>query len=231
MGMKHIIVLLCSIILVCAVNSFAGVIPISPPGEGDLGDLDHSKAYLWEINLKNYIPNGEVLTGAQVSINDIQNWMEPENDILYVSLLDMKTPSKPGDPNQVVTFTDNQAVGNFFGTTNPNWIATSTIGSYSDNNDRYGWTGSSWWKRQIHTEITEDISWNLDINKMISYSGDNGWIGLGFDPDCHYWNTGVKLTLTTKPASVPEPGLFSLMLLGFTGIFGAFLKQRKSKIK
>jgi hypothetical protein len=52
-----------------------------------------------------------------------------------------------------------------------------------------------------------------EINLLNSFI-DDGWIALGFDPDCHIFNDGIKLELTTglSITQVPEPT--SLLLFG-----------------
>ena len=41
---------------------------------------------------------------------------------------------------------------------------------------------------------------------------NGGDFAFGFDPDCHYFNNGITLTITAIPASTPESP--SIMLLG-----------------
>ncbi len=74
---------------------------------------------------------------------------------------------------------------------------------------------------------TEDFDRALDVelvNELMASS--NGWIGLGFDADCHHIGK-VKLMVTT--ANIPEPGSLSLLFLGLTSLTGAFLVRRRTK--
>ena len=142
------------------------------PSPADLGDLDHSRAYTWGIN---WNWSDEVIDSATLSIKNLNDWEVEPDDVLYIHLLDSATPG-------VKTHSD---------TTPGDWFAGKGIllTTYSDPD-----TGSNPavnWSYQFTSQ---------DLNTLSSYVA--GGFGLGFDPDCHFYNTGVKLTITTH---TPEP--------------------------
>jgi hypothetical protein len=75
-------------------------------------------------------------------------------------------------------------------------------------------------------------TWNLtyqfdegSINSLFEYALD-GSFGIGLDPDCHYYNDGIVLTIVTAP--VPEPETYAMMLAGL-GLIGLAARRRKQK--
>lgn len=162
----------------------------------NLYDLDHGYYYSWGIDWQ--IPDNEVLTSAILSFDNINNWAIEPDDKLYVNLLNSATPG-------VFFNIDGQAIGNAFnGSGSELFIYTDTDESVPDN-----------------------IAYNFNGAQLSLLNGAlaDGNFGLGFDPDCHYFNNGINLKLTTSV--VPEPISCVLFLLGAGALAGA-KKLRKS---
>jgi len=180
-------------------------------------DLEHENAIVWNVNiqeaLKSATDKGEALVGAQLYVADLWNCFEPELDALYVNLLDIQTP-KTMEP--IVEFKDVvEETSNFFldnSAINPTWTAATQMDVYSQE----GW-------------LAKNYSAALDVGVINNYSNDNGWFGIGLDPDCYYLfdKDFSALVLETAPASVPEPA--TLTLLG-CGLLSLVLIRRKRNL-
>jgi len=203
----------------------------------DLGDLDHGKAYEWKIDARDILNNGETIIGASLFFNDIKNH-DNSNNILYVNLLNYNNDSNFG-----VNVSDDDSNGNYF----------SGNSSYSSNSlfTLENLAGS--FETDIRVEITNESQSNVPIgdqetvnmwrhshtigatldmpggglSNLIEYASD-GIFGLGFDPDCHFYNNGITLKLTTTGPdnTVPEPA--TLMLFG-AGLLCFASRMRKKK--
>jgi hypothetical protein len=171
------------------------------PNPVDMYDLDHDYYYSWGISYQ--LPSGQTLTGAVLSIANINNTVTGTN-ILYVNLLD--------NPQTGVHY-------GYDGSNNSNyWASSPLVGTYTDTDMNH----------------SQNISFDLGaaglLSTLTTYDA-NGLFGFGFDPECHYDNTGVTLTLTFDAphvgAPVPEPITMAGVLMA-VGALGTYARRRIS---
>jgi hypothetical protein len=179
------------------------------PTDIDLEDLDHTKAYQWAIQWN--VPAGQKIESAKITFYNIYDWTAEANDKLHVKVLDYDLAGNvPGGfqrkwnnnptrtsfdakPSRQVWWTtgDNQTPGNAFET-----VPGYYVGYWTDNNDK-----------KVRTPVPE-VSFTIP-SAAFQYMNDGQW-AMGLDPDCHYYNTGIKLDITT--CSVPDGGSTGILL-------------------
>ena len=184
--------------VICLICSNAAASPITNtytmiPSDRDLDDLDHYWHYSWGIDTPWDITpdeNGEYerVVGATLSFDNIRNWDNNPN-VLYIHLLDT---ARLG----VRQGYDHQGYGNHFEDAGPELVTYINLPSTS---------------QDLTYEFTED-----ELSALDNFAFD-GRFGLGFDPDCHFYNRGVQLEVRTETATtpvVPEPATMAIMLAG-----------------
>ncbi len=171
----------------------------------DLHYLNHNAAYTWGIDWS--VPEGDQVTSATLIFSNLNNIDEPEDDAMYVHLLD--------NPRLGVrAFADLVREGDDFAGQGVH------LTTFTDDNGYY------FMGRYINPAEDFVYSFNADqLSALESYLGD-GSFGFGIDPDCAYQNNGVKFVVGTRLSPVPEPATMSLLGMGVLGLLG--LKRKKA---
>jgi hypothetical protein len=191
------------ILLVFSMNAMANTTTFSPGVV--LYDLPHTYCYTWGIDLT--LNPGETITGATLTYSNIYDWRFEPGDHLYTNLLD--------NPQQLVrAFEDTQTSGNDFSGQG------ILIGDWEDP------AGGVPADFDLVYEFTPDQLAKLNEYALTAPDRGQSNLGFGFDPDCHYYNSGITFTITTSPI-VPVP---EAILLGGFGIALVGLMRRRQII-
>ena len=160
------------------------------PNPVDLNDLDHHDVYTWRIDNLN-LSNVSV-TSATLTFTNIANWDSNPN-MLFVWLLDT-------------------AIGSGVRTTqdvNASQAPVTDISDFFTNASLSPLVASGTAKTKLfqHSFTTTPTTWTytFDANELAAlqnYINNGHDIAFGFDPDCHFFNDGIKFTMTLTP--VPE---------------------------
>ena len=195
--------------------------------------------YSWKI--KNIDLTNREIVGASLSFTNIRNW-NSEANVLHMRLFDdARNDGFKGfyddNPNNgnVTDLTDdfiNTRYHNGKDATGANapWLFNAGTASTFLVDKSFGTTTSNY---------SFDLFGNGHAQVLTNYLLNGKNLAFGFDPDCHYFNDGVKFTLVTKAAStpggkygngnpIPEAGTVSLLVLGGIGtIVGISVRRRK----
>jgi hypothetical protein len=181
------------------------------PSDPDLEDLDHYYYYIWKVSWS--LPGNEIISGANLFIKDINDWKVETGDILNMRLL-----SKNNIDDAVNGLGMSIIAGDIY--------RGQDDQSSGDNLSGYGSILTSY----TDTEAIpgpEDFSYTFTDTQISLLSGhitNDSVFGIGFDPDCHYRNNGVILTIETNV--IPAP---SAILLGSIGVgFASWLRRRRA---
>jgi hypothetical protein len=142
----------------------------------------------------------EEAVSATLSFSKIYNWDKNPN-VLYIHLLDK---TKKG-----VTSGSDSKDGDYFGSQG------TMVVTYTNLSDQ-----------------AQDLSYRLTSEqlKMLNTYAADGKFGLGFDPDCHFYNSGVKLEVVTGSVPVPEPQTLVLLALGSVVWIKRYAQIQKRKV-
>ena len=169
------------------------------PTPADLNDLDHFKAYRWNFDL-GFTTIDKPIYGATLTLENIYNWKKEPN-VLYIHLLDAKASSPLG----VKVFSDNQNPSDYF----------DGKGLLID-----AWTDTVYKK----PGTTLVYSFNASQLSVLNQYGSDGRVGFGFDPDCHYFNDGIRFDVVCN--IIPAPG--AILLAGIGASVVGWLRRRRS---
>lgn len=188
-------ILLALATLFVAVSAQATVTTLSfQPTPADLNDLDHHSLYTWRINNINL--TGQAVTSATLSFTNIRNWDSNPN-VLHLHLLDTAINSGVAsfidDPSGSTPQTD--LTDDFVSTryhNDPNWLVKAGTSDTLLGNPTFTTTG-----------VNYTLNFNASqLQALSTYIANGNDIAFGLDPDCHFFNDGVKFTMNLTP--VPE---------------------------
>ena len=187
-------------LIVFTVSSASAGVYHFTPNPADMYDLDHGHYYGWGID---HDFGTEKISNVILTIKNVNNWW-PEPNMLFITMMDQMDAglfigddnTSVGLPNDIQNAYDGQGI---------------LVDSWTDLD---GGPNGDW------VDLNYDFaSMNL-VGDFASFAAD-GNFGFGFDPDCHFFNDKIQLTVVTD---APEPATMLLFALGLAG--GAIRRKR-----
>jgi hypothetical protein len=148
------------------------------PLPGDLDNLPHDRTYTWGVDISEF--GGLNIYEVILTITSISNWDNNPNH-LYLHLID------DAPLGVTVGFDSDNVFADAFAGQGP------LIDDWQDTNTK-----------DIHDTLIYEFS-KIDalIDSVAVYRANNV-IAIAFDPDCHFYNCGIKLTVKGEPTNAVE---------------------------
>lgn len=178
------------------------------PSDHDIYDFPHGNYYTWGFSQVSTTTGGRPITSAELTIENINNWDAGANR-LFIWLLDNGKNGNMSPGGYLKTYTDSYSgIRDDFTLSGWSAITKTQIGVYEDTNG---------------TRFTDDLSFVFGgdlLAALNSYLANGDNFAIGFDPDCHFYNDGVKLKLgwDSPIPPVPDAGTTSWLLLVGLGV-------------